>query len=598
MHWPRRRPRAEFLAESLARALLASKGAPARKLGYWLERDGLALTMPSREIGCMELPKQDDRVAEIAQAAEAAHPAPASTESEGRASAPDPSRPQGNMLAHISMRGNVMGFAGSWLGEPGSGLAIEAIMLSPSAGGPPHLSPAVESQLIYPLDLKTPWISAGHPCGSSGFALSCIGVRFRLTAETAPFFECRYDIAFTDGSRQEDVSGADICLSSSGAAVEAIRLHVVPRAATPFVVLNDLDDTAASGGGEATDKDPNIHLRLLSPAFSTQEPDIRNAALVPPGHWQAMAVSFNRRVFSARPITFRVIEDAIVAGEGIVFDRDFNLVPGTERLMAADDAAKYRDLAKQGREAGMRRLAGMSVVCKTRAPQNFGHFLVDMFPKAWLATRLLTHRHFNYIVHDTDVLGVVREAFAQIGINPFAISVTDNTPVSCEAAIVIDGLTAHGVYQSPISIQALTDLGERFPPSPYQKIFVSRDAQLRPLVNQEAAEAVMRDRGFAIVDPGRMTLPEQISLFKGASTVVGPLGAALTNIAFCPPGSRIVALTAQSFPDTFFWFISQHRGHDYREVRCPIVSGNPADNQSWNVGFSLTDEDLAFLATL
>jgi capsular polysaccharide biosynthesis protein len=598
MHWPGRRPPAESLAESLAEARLAGKGAPAPKLGYWLKRDGLACTMPAREIGCMEQPESDDRMAEIAQAAEAASPVQVSAESEDRATAPGVSTPQGNMLAHISMRGNVMGHAGSWLGEPGSGLAIEAIMLAPSADGPPHLSPAVESQLIYPLDLKTPWISAGRPCGSSGFALSCIGVRFRLTTETAPFFDCRYDIAFTDGSRQEDVSGADICLSSSGAAVEAIRLHVIPRAATPLVVLNDLDETAGSVGGDAADSDPSIHLRLLSPAFATEAPDIRNAALVPPGPWQAMAVSFNRRVFAARPITVRVIEDAIVAGEGIVFDRDFNLVPGTERLMSGDDAAKYRDLAKQGREAGLRRIAGMSVVCKTRAPQNFGHFLVDMFPKAWLAARLLTRRHFNYIVQDTEVLGVVREAFTQIGINPFAISVTDNTPVSCESVIVIDGLTAHGVYQSPISIQALTDLGERIPPSPYQKIFVSRDARLRPLVNQEAAEAVMRDRGFAIVDPGRMSLPEQISLFKGASTVVGPLGAALTNIAFCPPRSRIVALTAQSFPDTFFWFISQHRGHDYREVRCPIISGDPADSQSWNVGFKLTDEDLAFLATL
>lgn len=545
----------------------------------------------------MELPESDDRVAEIARAADAASLAQASAGPEAPAAATDPSQPQGNMVAHISMRGNVMGHAGAWLGEPGSGLAIEAIMLAPSAEGPPHLSPAVESQLIYPLDLKTPWVPAGHPCGSSGFALSCIGVRFRLTAETAPFFDCRYDIAFTDGSQQGDVSGADICLSTSGAAVEAIRLHIVARATTPFVVLNDVDDAQPSGG-EAFDKDPSIHLRLLSPAFSTQEPDIRNATLVPPGPWQAMAVSFSRRVFGARPITVRVIEDAIVAGEEIVFDRDFNLVPGTERLMAGDDAAKYRDLARRGREAGLRRVAGMSVVCKTRAPQNFGHFLVDMFPKAWLTSRLLTQRHFNYIVHDTSVLSVVREAFAQIGINPHAISVTDNTPVSCDAAIVIDGLSAHGVYQSPVCVQALTDLGERIAPSPYQKIFVSRDAQLRPLVNQEAAEAVMRDRGFAIVDPGRMSLPEQISLFKGASTVVGPLGAALTNIAFCPRGSRVVALTAQSFPDTFFWFISQHRGHDYREVRCPILSGDPADSQSWNVGFRLTDEDLAFLATL
>jgi capsular polysaccharide biosynthesis protein len=118
------------------------------------------------------------------------------------------------------------------------------------------------------------------------------------------------------------------------------------------------------------------------------------------------------------------------------------------------------------------------------------------------------------------------------------------------------------------------------------------------LHNQEAVETLMRQRGFAVVDPGQMTLAEQISLFKGATTVVGPLGAALTNIAFCPRGSKIVALTSQSFPDTFFWFLSQHRGHDYKEVRGLDASGTPAEHQSWNAGFTMSEEDLAFLATL
>jgi len=221
-----------------------------------------------------------------------------------------------------------------------------------------------------------------------------------------------------------------------------------------------------------------------------------------------------------------------------------------------------------------------------------------MFPKAWLAARLLGGRSVTYIIHQTDSLQVARDSFTAIGINPFAISVTDHQPVQCEQLVVIDGLSSHGVYQSPLCVQALTELAEPVPAAPYPKLFVTRDARDRRLHNQEAVEAVLRDSGFAIVEPGLMTLTEQISLFKGASVVVGALGAALTNIVFCPRGSRIVALTAQSFPDTFFWFLSQHRGHDYREVRCPDISGKPEEPGSWNAGFTLRDEDLAFLATL
>jgi capsular polysaccharide biosynthesis protein len=541
----------------------------------------------------MELPQSDDSEPGNAARTDAA-PSPGQASGD---SSDGVSTPAGNMVAHISMRGNVVGQAGDWLGEPGSGLAIEAILMAPAAAGPPHLSPAVETQLIYPHGLKTPWTPAGQPSGSMGFGLGCLGMRFRLSAETAAFFDLRYDIAFADGTRQEHLPGATAALSPSGAAVEAVRLHGVARPPTPLIVLDDIDDQPAPADGRPDD-DRAIQLRLLSPAFQAKPPDILNAALIPAGPWQAMAVSFNCRVFASRTVTVRVIEDAIVAGEGLVFDRDLNLVAGTNRLTPDDQVEQYRALAKQGRAAGMRRIAGKSVVCKSRAPGNFGHFLIDMFPKAWLAARLLNRRHFNYLVHDTDLLTVAREAFTGIGVNPFAVVATDSTPVLCESLLVIDGLSAHGVYQSPLCVQALTDLAASVPAAGYEKIFVSRRVRQRPLLNQEAAEAVMRARGFAVVDTGQMTLTEQISLFKGASTVVGPLGAALTNIAFCPKGSRIVALTSQSFPDTFFWFLSQHRSHDYIEIRGLDASGKPEEVGLWNAGFTLSETDLAYLATL
>jgi capsular polysaccharide biosynthesis protein len=540
----------------------------------------------------MEPPPPDDSASDAAERIEAVGPpmVPAAA-----ANAPTT---DANMLAHISMRGNVLGHVGTWIGEPGSRLAIEAILLAPGAMSAPHPPPAVESQLIYPKGLTTPWTPAGQPCGSAGFGLGCLGMRFRLSAESAPFFDCHYDIAFADGTRQEDVAGAAIALSPSGAAVEAIRLHVTRRHPVPLVVLYDLADDPAPGEQETAAADPAVRLRLLSPAFATRMPDIRNAASIPAASWQSMAVSFNRRVFGGRNVTFRVIEEAVVAGEGVVFDRALNLVRGTNRLMSDATVERYRQAAEDSRRAPMRRIAGMSVLCKTVNPNNYGHFLIDMYPKAWLASRLLSGRSLTYIIHQTDNLQTAQDALTGIGINPFAISVTDHQPVHCEQLVVIDGLTSHGVYQSPLCAQALGELAGPIPATPYPKVFVKRDARDRRLHNQEAVEALLRERGFAIVEPGLMTLTEQISLFKGASTVVGALGAALTNIAFCPRGSRIVALTSQSFPDTFFWFLSQHLGHDYREVRCADLSGKPEEPSSWNAGFNLRDEDLAFLAAL
>ncbi|HEX3982800.1 MAG TPA: glycosyltransferase family 61 protein, partial [Acidisoma sp.] len=88
-----------------------------------------------------------------------------------------------------------------------------------------------------------------------------------------------------------------------------------------------------------------------------------------------------------------------------------------------------------------------------------------------------------------------------------------------------------------------------------------------------------------------------IALFKGARIVVGALGAALTNIVFCDAATKVVAITSASFPDTFFWFLSLHRGLAYSEIRCPDVGDAGAD-APWNAGFSITDADLAYLSTL
>lgn len=520
-------------------------------------------------------------------AGQAAEPAAAPTDSPA------------TMLGHFAMRGNVPGHAGQWLGDPDAGFALEALILAPAAEGPPQQSPAPEYQLLYADGLRTPWTPAGQLCGSMGLGLACSGLRFRLSAETAAFFDCRYDVAFTDGSRREGVTSTETAEAPAGAAVAALRLSVTPRAARPLIVLNDID-VSQPPAWDSSDRpdDPMVRLRLLSPAFATRPPTIRHAERIPPSSAGAMNVSFARRVFPGRSVTVRLVEQATVVGEGIVFDRDLNLVPGTGRLFDEAAIAEQRALARAARQGTPRHIAGLSVLCKSRAAQNYGHFLVEMFPKAWLAHRLLSQRHPTYILAASPLEATAREALAGIGINPFAISATDEAPVLCDSLVVIDGLTHHGVYQSPLCAQALAALAAPIPPGEARKLFVPRHAGTRPLLNQEAVVAALAGRGFTIIDPATLSLHQQIALFKGADLVVGPLGAALSNIAFCRPETRVLALTAQSFPDTFFWFLAQHGRLHYEEVRGLDVSGTPEVRQSWNAGFTLDEADIAALSTL
>jgi capsular polysaccharide biosynthesis protein len=63
-------------------------------------------------------------------------------------------------------------------------------------------------------------------------------------------------------------------------------------------------------------------------------------------------------------------------------------------------------------------------------------------------------------------------------------------------------------------------------------------------------------RGFAMVDPGQLSVQEQIDHFAAARVVVAPHGAALANLVFCRPGVRVLELFAPGFVSGCYWSIA------------------------------------------
>lgn len=63
----------------------------------------------------------------------------------------------------------------------------------------------------------------------------------------------------------------------------------------------------------------------------------------------------------------------------------------------------------------------------------------------------------------------------------------------------------------------------------------------------------LKTKGFEILVPGRLSYRQQIQAFSEASVVIGPHGAGLTNIVFCPKGAKVVELFSERFfyPEKF-----------------------------------------------
>jgi capsular polysaccharide biosynthesis protein len=82
------------------------------------------------------------------------------------------------------------------------------------------------------------------------------------------------------------------------------------------------------------------------------------------------------------------------------------------------------------------------------------------------------------------------------------------------------------------------------PVGPRQRVYVTRThaANSRVVVNDEEVTALLESRGFVSIDPGAMSVTEQIRTFANAEIVVGAHGAALANLIFVAPGSAVVEL--------------------------------------------------------
>jgi hypothetical protein len=147
--------------------------------------------------------------------------------------APEPARVNGQhappaMVAHMQRAGDVGGSFGEWLGERGSKLWIEGIAINPPEGVAPE---DIEYQAVLGRGWNSPWVDGGTFCGSRGMALPLLGLRMRLKGKAAETHTLSYAATFVDGAQVGPVEAGEACEAPSLAALEALQVTIVPRAA-------------------------------------------------------------------------------------------------------------------------------------------------------------------------------------------------------------------------------------------------------------------------------------------------------------------------------------------------------------------------------
>ncbi len=105
------------------------------------------------------------------------------------------------------------------------------------------------------------------------------------------------------------------------------------------------------------------------------------------------------------------------------------------------------------------------------------------------------------------------------------------------------------------------------------KIFIDRSESDFPhckLTNNEEIKKVLSKKGFRIVRTGALDFLKQVELFNNAKFVIGPHGAAFSNLVFCKPKTNVIEIKPQKQPNNYKK-ISVLNNLNYKQINLKLL---------------------------
>lgn len=203
---------------------------------------------------------------------------------------------------------------------------------------------------------------------------------------------------------------------------------------------------------------------------------------------------------------------------------------------------------------------------------NYGHWLIEMLPKLhFLKPVLNRYPDAKFLVGKLEggMRNVVLSSLEVFGIKSDRIhQVHESTQF--DELIYCSPITNHPTMMRP-EIRSIYD--SNFPciapaSNTNTRLYITRSKNSsRVLRDQHNIERHFSREGYAVIDPGSLSLLQQIRLFRTASEVVGIAGAGMTNTIFAPSTCRILHIVPPTMPNLFFYQLASICRQSYNEFR-------------------------------
>lgn len=272
-------------------------------------------------------------------------------------------------------------------------------------------------------------------------------------------------------------------------------------------------------------------------------------------------------------------------------DRKHNFYPA---LLSADGRGlSLREIRFRPKHAEVLRQSGPPVEVERatwvaeRVYDNHSHWLTAHLPKLLLLRErgelgnvLLPPERTEAIDGSLRMLGLDPEAFRTFG---------PDRPLRVGELTVVGTDRFRPELLQKVQ-QAYADPAAR----PHRRVYVSRvRASRRRLANEGEVWPALKRRGFERVFMEDLAFEAQVRLMHETAVLAAPHGAGLTNMIFCPPGTRVVEIADWGFPNPNFYALASAVGLPYWIVQAESVGGGHPLSKDLRVDPGALDAALA-----
>ena len=282
-----------------------------------------------------------------------------------------------------------------------------------------------------------------------------------------------------------------------------------------------------------------------------------------------------------RTVSARTVLD--VRGGLLVGDYAATVVPGPGGRLLDYETSGYFGISSwrehpiflRPRLPEPRRFEGTLLSLATRGTAtNYYHFLTDLLPRWGIFREACPELEVDGVYLSTRT-GYQRQLLALTGLDELPVVEVEKHACLAPDRLLVPSTPNQDLMAPPWIVDWLrTHLRPSPDLSAYPRgLYVTRGDVPNTRRHVEEAELWPRlaERGFARLDPGTVSVQEQIDHFAAADVIVAPHGAALANLVFARPGARLLELFAADYVNPCYWAIADAAGVGYRY----LVAGDP-----------------------